>query len=302
MVSRINRYDYSVISGENVPLIRVLSAAESKELRKKNTSFLVNRIFIEKNNDIPAGSLVEFKLRTPDSDMYLGRGFAEWSNDGSLEDEVTGVAVKMVELYKIGSEQEESEEVSEDKADESSPGQPPGEEAAEEAKPEEEKKVDSSMSFTPSSSEIVELLESLIGFKPSMSEEGEMDISRENLTALASFVLDDGSVKILWVCDYRSVVYIGSALAAVPPETAQDNVESKEIPDNVMENFREVLNIGASLFNDPELPHISLDDVILSNDEIPEEIAILVSNPSSRIDFTLQYPDYGEGSMAILEQ
>jgi hypothetical protein len=119
---------------------------------------------------------------------------------------------------------------------------------------------------------------------------------------LASFVLDDGSVKILWVCDYRAVVYIGAALADIPAEEAREHVDSKEIPEDLMENFREVLNIGASLFNKPELPHISLGDSLLSNGEIPDEISILVSNPSERVDFAVDFPGYGESSMAILEQ
>jgi len=307
MTARANKYDYSVISGEHVPVIKVINSAESMKLRKKTTSFLINRVFIEKENNIPTGSLVEFKLRTPESDTYLARGFTEWANDGSLEDESTGVAVKLVELYKLTGQDSETEEVAAEEQAEDGGGaadvQPREEEKEVQKDNEDDKEVkEPGMSFIPEPSAISELLESLIGASPSLKEAEEMDISRETLSALASFVLDDGSVKILWVCDYRSVIYIGSALAAIPSETAQSNITAKKIPDNVMENFHEVLNIGASLFNDPELPHISLGEVVMSTDDIPENIAVLVSNPAGRVDYTVDFPDYGEGSMSILEQ
>lgn len=299
MNTRSKRYEYRVIKGDNVPVIKVMNAADALEMREKTTSFLINRVFIERENDIPAGSLVEFKLVTPSSDAYSVKGFTEWSNDGSIEDEATGVAVKLIEMHKISGE--EAEKIKQDKGcDESE--EEPGAKDLQSEKIEEVKADNSELTFIPSPSSIAELLESLIGSKPSLSEAEEMDISRDMLSALCSFVLDDGTVKILWVCDYRSVIYIGSALAAIPSETAESNVNSQEIPDNVMENFREVLNIGASLFNNPDMPHISLGDVVFTKEDIPENIAILVSNPAGRVDYAVDFPEYGVGNIAILEQ
>jgi len=141
-----------------------------------------------------------------------------------------------------------------------------------------------------------------MGSNPELSSCNPVEISEDKPSAIVSFVLDDGSAKILWVSNTAASIYIGSALAEIPPAEAESHIETNKIPDNVLENFQEVMNIGASLFNKPDLPHVSFGKVILSTDDIPEEIAQIISNPGKRSDFKTVFPEYGEGEMSMLEK
>ncbi len=60
------------------------------------------------------------------------------------------------------------------------------------------------------------------------------------------------------VFDLALAAYSGAALGLVPPAGAQDAVAAGALPENLVENCLEVLNIMASLFNLPKAPHLKL--------------------------------------------
>ena len=275
-----------------------MSTADAQDIRKNPRRALLNRVFLESDQNIPPGSLIEFKLRTSESEIIKITGFTEWSNDGSIADTNTGIAVKLIEMHRI----DDIKTAPKGKSAEEKTEQTETTEQTKVTEPAETRGDEKKETSIPTSSTTSELLESLMGSKPELSSGTPVEINKDTPSTIASFILDDGSVKIVWINDLNSSIFIGSALAEIPPETANSHIQSKMIPDNVLENFQEVLNIGASLFNKPKLPHVSFDKVILSTDDIPEEIARLISNPGERSDFKAVFPEYGEGGMSILEK
>ena len=102
------------------------------------------------------------------------------------------------------------------------------------------------------------------------------------------------------VFDLALAAYTGAALGLVPVATAQEAVAAHELPETLLENCTEVLNIMASLFNLPKAPHLKLYATSSGADQLRPDVRELAVRTAPRDDITVEIGRYGTGRMSVV--
>ncbi len=112
---------------------------------------------------------------------------------------------------------------------------------------------------------------------------------------------DTERAATVMTCDLLLAAFTAAALALLPSGVEQEVMRIRKLPDDLFENFREVVNIvGGTLFNSPTTPHLVLADVLTSPASLPMELKPLLTNPANWLFIDLKIEDYGDGKMALL--
>lgn len=117
---------------------------------------------------------------------------------------------------------------------------------------------------------------------------------------VAEFVTDDEEVGALCTVDVEFTLRCGAALSMVPMTVVEEAMRRGELPDHLVENVQEVVNIMAKLLNSPKTPHLRLRVVHQLPAEMPEAVLRLLTSPEFRRDFAIAIEGYGNGRMALL--
>ena len=92
----------------------------------------------------------------------------------------------------------------------------------------------------------------------------------------------------------------GAALAMIPATAARDEVKAGTLSENLLENFREVCNVTASLLNTPTTPHLTLVDAWPSDHpDLPAEVWDVLAKPTKRREYAVTLEGYDDGRLGI---
>ena len=113
------------------------------------------------------------------------------------------------------------------------------------------------------------------------------------------YVADDGKPVAACAVDVALAANSSAALSMLPPGAAKDAAKSKELTDVMVANLQEIMNICSRLLMNDSSAHLRLDKVYPSKAMPPQVTALLGANPG-RVDFELNVPKYGAGTLAVL--
>ena len=86
---------------------------------------------------------------------------------------------------------------------------------------------------------------------------------------MASYVDAVGTEKGRILCDLSAAAILGAALTQVPMGVVEEAISAGELPDNLAENVREVLNIAVSLLPGSHHARLVLDTVTTEFADVP---------------------------------
>ena len=115
---------------------------------------------------------------------------------------------------------------------------------------------------------------------------------------VAVFVTDKLGTGAAVACDLPLAAYAGAALGLVPLPRAQEAIESGVLPEDLTENFAEVVNVMASVFNEPEAPHLKLYKVHAVGEKLPTDVASCLGYVVRRLDLRVEVAGYGAGRLS----
>lgn len=143
---------------------------------------------------------------------------------------------------------------------------------------------------TPDPTEIRPLLTALIGRECEPTRKMTFGKPESIAKYLAVFVGDDDAPLMLAGGDSAFAHMSGAALALVPATTAVQAIESGADDGELLENYREVLNVVTRAINDQGGAHVRL---------IPGDIPLPDPLPatSGGHEYTIKIDGYGEGKM-----
>jgi hypothetical protein len=82
---------------------------------------------------------------------------------------------------------------------------------------------------------------------------------------------------------------------------AAEVMEDKKLPENLLDNYKEVVNILCSVLNTPNTPHLKLKAIhAFPDEELSREVWDVLDQPSNRRDFEIHVEGYGGGKLSIL--
>ncbi|MDP3714529.1 MAG: hypothetical protein Q8R60_18850 [Mycobacteriales bacterium] len=120
-----------------------------------------------------------------------------------------------------------------------------------------------------------------------------------DVRVVGSYVADDGALRAVALCDLSLGACLGAALALVPVPRCEEAIASGDVPPDLGENTREVLNVAASLFNTGEA-HLKLGQTWVAPEPVGDDVVALLRTSLHRVDLTVTVPGYGEGVLALL--
>ncbi len=96
------------------------------------------------------------------------------------------------------------------------------------------------------------------------------------------------NLRAIIYAELETVNGCGGALSMIPVGGVEDANEEREITATMKDNFREILNIMAGLFNDKRhrAEHVRFKDFYLADSE-PSEIGSLIQKSGDRLDVTV---------------
>lgn len=149
----------------------------------------------------------------------------------------------------------------------------------------------------PEPSAVGELLGGLLGKTIEAKPGDRWDPAADAPATVASFGPDDGPTSCLWIFDMSASIFAGSALTMMPPEEAKQAVKDKELKEGIIENVREIFNVGSNLFNGGSL---KLKEAYVTSKEMPDPVKQLMAHPPKRLDIEITIPDYGKGNVTVI--
>lgn len=116
---------------------------------------------------------------------------------------------------------------------------------------------------------------------------------------VAVYVTDRLGTGAAVACDLPLAAYAGAALGLVPLPRAEEAIAAGTLPEDLAENFAEVVNILASVFHaDPEAPHLTLHAVHGVGDRLPTDVASFLGYVVRRLDLRVDVQGYGAGRLS----
>ena len=118
---------------------------------------------------------------------------------------------------------------------------------------------------------------------------------------VAVFGSPDGVCTAMCWCELSLANTLGAALAVIPAAYADENTEANEFPENLRENFGEVMNLCSNLFPKQQSVGFSLQAIYLPTDTLPEEVTALAEGTDGeRVVVELSIERYRTGTLSVL--
>ena len=121
----------------------------------------------------------------------------------------------------------------------------------------------------PSLDDVTGLLTMLFG-PETICKSGKASLPPQSCAIVATYHDNDGTIKRLLTCDLAFANSAGAALSMIPPGAASDATKSGQVPDNILANLSEVMNIAVNLFIDSFGGRLELASVSRLSDLTPE--------------------------------
>lgn len=111
-----------------------------------------------------------------------------------------------------------------------------------------------------------------------------------------------GQMKALTFSDRPFAALSGAALALIPRAVAEEAVRKGVIPESLLENHQEIVNISTALFNvvNADADHLKLKEMLATSPATPQALRTFLIKPAARLDLAVDISGYGTGKLSLL--
>ncbi|NMR20541.1 hypothetical protein [Cellulomonas fimi] len=153
----------------------------------------------------------------------------------------------------------------------------------------------------PAAKDVRDLLEVTLGRDVDVATGGPMVNPGADDGALVGVYVDRGlRLRALVLFDLALAARAGAAIALVPPGASEGAIEAGALPDPLLENVEEILNIVRSLFNVEGAPHLTLDTTVPPGVPLAADVARWPMAYVPRLDLEVDVKGYGPGNLSIV--
>jgi hypothetical protein len=141
------------------------------------------------------------------------------------------------------------------------------------------------------------LIAGLVGRSVTVDKVPPPNLDLTQPMTVAAYIRDTGMLSVVAVSDLALTAQLGAALAMMPAGVANEAIEKGALPDDLVENHREIVNVAARLFNRANLPHVKLRDVDVTPTTLPGDVSSLLNRYTERLAMEIETEGYGTGRM-----
>lgn len=147
---------------------------------------------------------------------------------------------------------------------------------------------------------IHELFSGLLGRGCSVASGKPLVIFGKEQWVVGVYVDDEDKLAGLSISDLSLANHAGAALSLVSVSMAEEGAEAKTVSEELLMNYREILNVGANLFPAAGGAHVRLSEVVFARPKIDAAYVKLIRRPKSRADVVVKVDDYGGGRISFV--
>ncbi len=135
------------------------------------------------------------------------------------------------------------------------------------------------------------------GLKAEPGEPVPADPGAKSLVAI--YVDDDDHPIAACAVDYPFTAYAGASLTRIPQGTAEEAIDTGEFSEIMLGNVHEIMNICSRLLMDSSSPHLRLQGLYKSPDDLPDNVRSMIQQAPEGVDFSVSFPNYGDGRVSF---
>lgn len=154
------------------------------------------------------------------------------------------------------------------------------------------------MSATLPSLDAVNKLFTMLFGQGTICKASQTPLGPEACAVVACYRDNNGTTKRLLTCDLAFANSAGAALSMIPPAAANDATKAGHVPDNILANLSEVLNIAINLFTDSFGGRLELAGVSRLSDLPPEAKSALTAKDRATVEVLI--PRYAAGQVGLI--
>ncbi|MEN9578108.1 MAG: hypothetical protein RJA70_1117 [Pseudomonadota bacterium] len=113
------------------------------------------------------------------------------------------------------------------------------------------------------------------------------------------FRADDGECAVVVMSDFSLAAAAGGALAMLPATAIESAIREKTLSDELLANYREVLNVAGTLFNTPGARQLSLTDYLVA-ETLPRDVTRLFIRAPNKLHFSVEVENYPPGTLSVM--
>jgi hypothetical protein len=152
----------------------------------------------------------------------------------------------------------------------------------------------------PARKPIKDLFEGLLGRDVTLGDAPPVTLDRVPPPMVAVYVDDQLKLATVTVMDFALTAYVGAALGLVPKGGAEAAIEDAVLPQSLIENAAELLNVLAAPIGEASGTHQRLYKTYPPGEIPPADVAGLTALLGSREDVLLDVKGYGAGPMSVI--
>lgn len=152
----------------------------------------------------------------------------------------------------------------------------------------------------PAPKEIRDLLVDLLGREVTLTSAPPLAPTSAQPCSIGVYVDDHLQMAALVVADLAFSARAGAAIGLLPAPQAEEVVAGGTLEEGLAENFHEVLNILASLFNAPGATHLRLHATYAAGTPIDPPLLARALTLGRREDLHLDLAGYGAGRLSFV--
>lgn len=122
------------------------------------------------------------------------------------------------------------------------------------------------------------------------------DFDSAKVVVFADYSDDNDATQHFIACDISAGAILGAALTGVPPSLVGETEAAGSLPENLMENLLEVLNISTNIFPQSESLRIALKSTVSGSQAVDQ---YKTNEETPKVCMTFEVPRYGSGVLVI---
>ena len=150
----------------------------------------------------------------------------------------------------------------------------------------------------PTVEEFATQLSTLIG-RELEAEEIEAGNHFDTTAQSAIYLTREDNLAAIARLDLPLSARLGAALAMMPEPAALEAIKNEILDGDLLDAYREVVNIMAGLLCKDGAPHVRLDTINTCNPALREEFLSTLEEPETRLDISVDIDGYGKGLITI---
>lgn len=154
--------------------------------------------------------------------------------------------------------------------------------------------------YLPSSMEVRELLEGLLGREVSVRPSAPLAPGPKSPASVGVYVDDSLQITAVSCADLALSAHAAACLGLLPVSAAQAAIADGALDKDLGENFYEVMNIAASVFNVPGSDHVRLHAMHPAGRQLPLDAQARALTLGRRLDLEVDVAGYGTGRFSVV--